>query len=57
MSQTFPTEPSPRAAADDHWRAVPTLKGIPDATVARLPVYLRALSQRAAADGVDLLLC
>jgi redox-sensing transcriptional repressor len=47
MSQTFPTEPPPRAAAAEHWRAVPTIKGIPDATVARLPVYLRALNQLA----------
>lgn len=47
MSQTFPTEPPQRAAAGDHWRAVPTLKGIPHATVARLPVYLRALNQLA----------
>ena len=47
MSQSFPTDPPPSAAATQHWRAVPTLKGIPDATVARLPVYLRALNQLA----------
>lgn len=46
MSHTFPTEPPPRAAGQ-HWRTVATLKGIPDATVARLPVYLRALNQLA----------
>jgi redox-sensing transcriptional repressor len=45
VSQTFPTDPPPRAAAGQHWRTVATLKGIPDATVARLPVYLRALNQ------------
>ena len=47
MSQSFPTEPPPRSAAGQHWRTVATLKGIPDATVARLPVYLRALNQLA----------
>ena len=36
MSQTFPAYPL---------RAVAALKGIPDATVARLPMYLRALKQ------------
>ena len=36
MSQTFSADPL---------RAVATLKGIPDATVARLPMYLRALRQ------------
>ena len=46
MSHTFPADPPPRAAGQ-HWRTVATLKGIPDATVARLPVYLRALSQLA----------
>ena len=46
MSHTFPTDPPPRAAGQ-HWRTVATLKGIPDATVARLPVYLRALNQLA----------
>ena len=46
MSHTFPTDPTPRAAGQ-HWRTVATLKGIPDATVARLPVYLRALNQLA----------
>ena len=46
MSHTFPTEPPPREAGQ-HWRTVATLKGIPDATVARLPVYLRALNQLA----------
>ena len=47
MSHTFPTEPPPRAAGVQHWRTVATLKGIPDATVARLPVYLRSLNQLA----------
>ncbi|HEX6757809.1 MAG TPA: redox-sensing transcriptional repressor Rex [Propionibacteriaceae bacterium] len=47
MSHTFPTDPPPQAAAGQHWRTVATLKGIPDATVARLPVYLRALNQLA----------
>jgi redox-sensing transcriptional repressor len=47
VSHTFPTEPSPRSAASQHWRTVAKLKGIPDATVARLPVYLRALNQLA----------
>jgi redox-sensing transcriptional repressor len=47
VSHTFPTDPPPRAAAGQHWRTVATLKGIPDATVARLPVYLRALNQLA----------
>ena len=47
MSQTFPTDPPARTAAGQHWRTVATLKGIPDATVARLPVYLRALNQLA----------
>jgi redox-sensing transcriptional repressor len=47
VSHTFPTEPSPPTAAGQHWRTVATLKGIPDATVARLPVYLRALNQLA----------
>ena len=47
MSHTFPTEPSPQPTAGQHWRTVATLKGIPDATVARLPVYLRALNQLA----------
>ena len=46
MSNTFPTEPPPRASVQ-HWRTVATLKGIPDATVARLPVYLRSLNQLA----------
>jgi redox-sensing transcriptional repressor len=46
VSHTFPSEPPPRAAGQ-HWRTVATLKGIPDATVARLPVYLRALNQLA----------
>ena len=36
MTQTFSSDPL---------RAVSPLKGIPDATVARLPVYLRALNQ------------
>jgi redox-sensing transcriptional repressor len=36
LSQTFSADPL---------RAVATLKGIPDATVARLPMYLRALRQ------------
>ena len=36
MTQTFPADPL---------RSVATLKGIPDATVARLPMYLRALNQ------------
>jgi redox-sensing transcriptional repressor len=47
VSHTFPTDPPSRTAADQHWRTVATLKGIPDATVARLPVYLRALNQLA----------
>ena len=47
MSHTFPTDPPSRTAAGQHWRTVATLKGIPDATVARLPVYLRALNQLA----------
>jgi redox-sensing transcriptional repressor len=47
VSQTFPTDPPTRPAAGQHWRTVVTLKGIPDATVARLPVYLRALNQLA----------
>ncbi len=47
MSQSFPTDPPPHAVAAQHWRAEATLKGIPDATVARLPVYLRALNQLA----------
>ena len=47
MSHTFPTEPSPPTTAGQHWPTVATLKGIPDATVARLPVYLRALNQLA----------
>ena len=42
----LPTDPR-REAAGQHWRTVATLKGIPDATVARLPVYLRALNQLA----------
>jgi redox-sensing transcriptional repressor len=46
VSHTFPTDPPPREAGQ-HWRTVATLKGIPDATVARLPVYLRALNQLA----------
>jgi redox-sensing transcriptional repressor len=46
VSHTFSTDPPPRAAGQ-HWRTVATLKGIPDATVARLPVYLRALNQLA----------
>jgi redox-sensing transcriptional repressor len=46
VSHTFPTDPPPRAEGQ-HWRTVATLKGIPDATVARLPVYLRALNQLA----------
>ena len=47
VSHTFPTDPPSRTAAGQHWRTVATLKGIPDATVARLPVYLRALNQLA----------
>ncbi len=46
MSHTFPTDP-PSREAGQHWRTVATLKGIPDATVARLPVYLRALNHLA----------
>jgi redox-sensing transcriptional repressor len=46
VSHTFPTDPPPRAAGQQ-WRTVAALKGIPDATVARLPVYLRALNQLA----------
>jgi redox-sensing transcriptional repressor len=47
VSHTFPTDPPSRTAEGQHWRTVATLKGIPDATVARLPVYLRALNQLA----------
>ena len=43
MSHTFPTD---RRGRRSHWRTVAT-SGIPDATVARLPVYLRALNQLA----------
>ena len=43
MSHTLPVDPAPSSA---------TLKGIPDATIARLPVYLRVLNQLTA-QGID----